>query len=212
MRLARKRLESGSEVVDIARDSMNLSVLCSCSSFLSSSIFLGFGCTLLLANASVVYWWTGSNYSLKLSFFFFLNKRRAWQLSLLSHFKPEFYDTDHQNCLGLSMCAWYLKLKCHDLNQPSDLQGCDGSRDSNRNPQTHKDNGSRDSLHRLPPLRNKTLFIFEKKIKERKRKEKKKDLLGNTWYFKLKIEMNKIRFDSRSLLVEYCKKLSSLVI
>ena len=88
--------------------------------------------------------------------------------------KPEFYDTDHQNCLGLSMCAWYLKLKCHDLNHnPRTCKG-DGSRDSNRNPQTHKDNGSRDSLHRLPPLRNKTLFIFEKKIKERKRKEKKR--------------------------------------
>lgn len=39
MRLARKRLESGSEEVDMARDSMNLSVLCTCSSFLSSSIF-----------------------------------------------------------------------------------------------------------------------------------------------------------------------------
>ena len=38
MRLARKRLESGSEEVDIARDSMNLSALCTCSSFFSCGL------------------------------------------------------------------------------------------------------------------------------------------------------------------------------
>lgn len=74
MRLARKRLESGSEEVDMARDSMNLSVLCTCSSFFSSSIFFFFlGSLVALARCylrmRVLFTDGGSNYSLKLSLF-----------------------------------------------------------------------------------------------------------------------------------------------
>jgi hypothetical protein len=39
MRSVRKRLESRSDEVAMPRDSMNSRVLCTCSSFLSSSIF-----------------------------------------------------------------------------------------------------------------------------------------------------------------------------